>query len=1285
MADEFIPPPEDAKEERDEAFFASLGISRFLYIPNIRTSIIHARAVGRADVNRVPWRLWGARNIGGRIRDLAQNPRNPQILYAGSAQGGVFKSSNGGDTWLPLGGPENSLPVGALGLAPSNPNVLYIGTGEPGVAHTETGTPPVLQARQLFAAGIGLIRFDESAPAFPGPELGTGANSFFRIVVDPNDATADRCWIACHTGLWRRDTGPSYTREPVNPPLPVAPALGACATDVAVTDNGDGSYRVLAAIAGVGIFRGRFTAAPLPSTAWEPRLTRGLPDPITVGSRTFDRTSLAVCKSQPNHVYALMETGDESLGSRHVRAVYHSSDGGTNWKERSVNLDMGEQTWVDLGIAVHPDNPALVIIGVVDLARSFDYGKSWHKIIHWPNFNSSDRAQHGDQHAIHFDVANPHRLWVTNDGGISLATDIVQSNPLTDRTWRKRSDGLAVSQFHDITVHPQFPFIAGGGLQDNATYVSFGGRTWYPVGDADGGEMAFEVRDPRSYIAPNQARIAVSRVVPGITEDSTPGSYPLILRSPTNADQTDFAREIFAVRFRVEGDTTIPGANKAQFIPIVEKHPTIPGHLIVGRALDGFVSTDFGSSYSPLGVGIPHDPSSSDDQQEAVSAIAYAPAHFWLGTDRGRVWRGLNTSPPTAWTDVTPLDTASPPAPIYGSVVISRILVHPSNPNYVVFCTARQGRGRVFLSLNQGGTWSEISGLSAVATVGTPPPAPGGPAPALTDLPPCPVTSLAFDISVDPALPQTLFAGTLAGVYVIRGLPPATAAAVTAFYPQWRTFNGPIGSPPGLGQLPLTLVNNLVTVKLDHTTLAPPGALERVDRYRLIVAMYGRGIFACDITPASASPPYPPGGPPHRFFIRQHLIEDGLTYPRPDPAILNTPASPAAGYLQPELDGDPRFPAGTVSFTEVSAWDIRVDNAPFQVFGEVLDGVEFDTELRSKNLAAGERNIVYVQVQTAGWGEAAGVDVHLFFAEVAPGSPVPAVPEPNLQPDFWNTFRVMPVSPPGLPWARAAATPAVTVHPNDPIVVRFDWLVPRELGGKTVGLLAICEHSPLDRIDETVMPADIAQLVRRERRAAYRRVAVTRFTPDIYLRDSVEDDGTLGAVAFGGRSPDIIVVASRPANLAEEFADLLDAHAGDRLIPGPATNFIYVRVHNRREIPILTRVELLFVKPVNPALAMFDPANWSAVAPISPPASGEVLVPPLGHAMVEFVWNAAPPPDAPAGVMPALGLIALAQSVPEGADPRPVFARVRDVSSFWQFFRKLADSNNAALRMVLYP
>src|SRR5207244_2134049 len=103
------------------------------------------------------------------------------------------------------------------------------------------------------------------------------ANWFARIVVDPKDATGERCWIASSTGLWRREAGPVFIREPVpNAPLadqPVPLTLGAAATDVLVvpawgTDR-SGTYRIYVAFGAWGIFRGVFDPAhPAAGTVW---------------------------------------------------------------------------------------------------------------------------------------------------------------------------------------------------------------------------------------------------------------------------------------------------------------------------------------------------------------------------------------------------------------------------------------------------------------------------------------------------------------------------------------------------------------------------------------------------------------------------------------------------------------------------------------------------------------------------------------------------------------------------------------------------------------------------------------------------------------------------------------------------------------------------------------------------------------------------------------------------------------------------------------------------------
>src|SRR6185437_15173849 len=124
-----------------------------------------------ADPGVRPWRVWGARNIGGRVRALAQHPTNPNILYAGTAQGGVFKTTNRGETWEPLGQPQHSFPVGALAIAPSDPNTIYVGTGEPAIQHNVPNGPN-MDAAATIAAGLGFFRYNEATQTYFPPEVG---------------------------------------------------------------------------------------------------------------------------------------------------------------------------------------------------------------------------------------------------------------------------------------------------------------------------------------------------------------------------------------------------------------------------------------------------------------------------------------------------------------------------------------------------------------------------------------------------------------------------------------------------------------------------------------------------------------------------------------------------------------------------------------------------------------------------------------------------------------------------------------------------------------------------------------------------------------------------------------------------------------------------------------------------------------------------------------------------------------------------------------------------------
>jgi hypothetical protein len=1297
----------DAPVERQQAFLQRLGMPYDQFHSAIDRSIVHAQAAPvdpgpAAAAGTVAWVPFGARNIGGRIRCLAQDPSVPATIYAGSAQGGVFRTRDAGDTWEPLGQPEHAFPVGAIGVAPSNPNVVYIGTGEFGVNHRITGATVV--AEEFIAAGRGFYRTDvgvnppalvrevqaeSTAPAnTPG-----AANAFARIAVDPRNA--ERCWIASSSGLWRREAGPVFRREPVPAPLPAVSTLGAVATDVIVISGWNasrpGTYRILTAIGGLGVFRGVFdTANAAAGTVWEPMLSNGLPAAGSVaGGLTWDQIRLAHCANQPQHLYVM----GEDPATSNTFGLFHSADGGDSWTACTLPPTGGQAMW-NLVLAVHPDNPALLVAGGVDMARSFDFGVTWDVVIDWTNFDAGDPAQHADQHDAFFDAADPRRLWVANDGGVSMAGDIVSGNPHSQRTWRKRSLGILAAQFNDIAVHPSYPFMVGGGLQDNGTYISFGGETWYTVRGGDGGQMAFRHLDPRLFFAPSQATLGRASVADPVTVVVASGR-----RSIVNADLA-VPNDVF-VTARASVETGIAAAHGSLFMPVVEGDAATRDHFMVGRQNGGaYFTVDGGLNYNPLGYAAALFGAGD------VSALAYGRsgglnADRWVGSNQGVVLLGRNPFAAANWTDVTAAAPGRTPLATAGSVV-TRIVVHPADDHCVVVATASTAaplQGRVFLSLDRGLHWADITGL---APVGAPP----GAAPPLLALPPSPITSLAFDPQPAVADEQTLFAATAAGVFVIRNLPrrrsPPANADVPAFNPRWFSFNGvqqpgdPGPQPQNL--LPLTLVNDLKVVAVPRITGAPADEPEARARHRLVAALYGRGMYVADITrgyPAAIGT----GGPAHRIYLRQTLVEDGISYPRPTPATLNT--APAAAGAQPKLGGDPRLPTAPapfpVRFTDRDAIDIRVDNAPFQFFEEVIDGVEFDESLRTKTLRPGELNVLHVQAHTRGLRRAGIVDVDLYFAEAPdPGAATTdaganAAPLPDLQADFWTVWEMNVLPPPAAAptaqratWQRVASRETLfRVAPNQPEVARFEWAPPVALAGKFVALLAIAS-SIFDRMPASP-PTVMRDLIRNERRAALRVVRADAFVPDLYIRDGVDDDGRLGGVAFGGRSPDIIVVAAAAGDPADEFKDLGDAREADRVRGNGGANVVYVRVHNRKPVETNAVVELFWALPNLPVSAAagqasptFDHTKWQAVGPV---AAGSVPVPAGGHALVRFDFSAAPAPEP--GFPNALAFIALIRSNDPG-DPLPQRIGVDTQDEFWRLFLGLASSNNAALRALRF-
>ena len=100
----------------------------------------------------------------GRISAIAVHPTNPDIVYVGAAQGGLYRSSNGGATWMPLLDDALTLSIGAIAISPSDPSTIFVGTGETAFS----GDSFFDNAKMRTSVVVLPPRSIATGPAFPG-------------------------------------------------------------------------------------------------------------------------------------------------------------------------------------------------------------------------------------------------------------------------------------------------------------------------------------------------------------------------------------------------------------------------------------------------------------------------------------------------------------------------------------------------------------------------------------------------------------------------------------------------------------------------------------------------------------------------------------------------------------------------------------------------------------------------------------------------------------------------------------------------------------------------------------------------------------------------------------------------------------------------------------------------------------------------------------------------------------------------------------------------------------
>ncbi len=412
----------------------------------------------------------------GRIADLEVDPNDPNTWYLAVGSGGLWKTVNRGNTWMPIFDEYPSYAHGAVVVDPRDSNVVWLGTGEN--THNRSAS-----------WGDGVYKSNDTGATWTQVGL-EDSQKIQRILIDPRDsdtvyvATAGPLWNAGgDRGLYKTtDGGGSWARV-----LHVSDDTGI--TD-AVFKPGDADTLYAAAyqrrrrnamtIGGgpeAGILRSTDAGA-----TWE-RIENGLPE-VDMG-----RIALGVDPRNPDRVYAMVVARGEAGG------FFLSDNGGDSWTRMSDYSGGDPQYYGE--IFIDPHRPDTIWNIEVPIMRSTDKGATWERMAF---------DMHVDNHEIVFDESDAMHMWIGNDGGLYETYD-------GGDTWRHFTN-LPLSQFYRVSADNTRPFYrVCGGAQDNGTVCgpsrslnSAGIRTsdWYRVGGGDGFQAYFDPHEPRFVYAQSQ-------------------------------------------------------------------------------------------------------------------------------------------------------------------------------------------------------------------------------------------------------------------------------------------------------------------------------------------------------------------------------------------------------------------------------------------------------------------------------------------------------------------------------------------------------------------------------------------------------------------------------------------------------------------------------------------------------------------------------------------------------------------------------------------------------------
>ena len=390
----------------------------------------------------------------GRINQMAIDPNNDQIWYAGAPSGGLWKSFDAGQSWDSIFDEYLQIGVSGIAIDETNTDIIYIATGDDDA---------------LDSYSIGVMKSTDAGLTWQ--ETGLTASNMGRnnalneIVIHPSDNTI--IYVAGSNGFYKStDAGVTFNRSPFD---------GVSVKDVTDFRLNPGNPDIIYAVTNDGLYIStdggdNFVAST--STV--------LPD-------DFGRAVIGVSPSSPNSVYVLY--ADTGSNDYVFQGLYRSNDDGATFTKtaQSANILESSQAWFDLAIAVDPEDINTIYVGCLNIWKSTNGGNIFGRLNQWSVNNEA--FSHADIHTLKF---FNNILYAGTDGGLYSSAD--GGNTFTDYS----NNGIMTSQFYRMGMARDDAGKIVGGTQDNAGFV-YNNNQWNTWTGGDG--MDYEIDPTNSNIA----------------------------------------------------------------------------------------------------------------------------------------------------------------------------------------------------------------------------------------------------------------------------------------------------------------------------------------------------------------------------------------------------------------------------------------------------------------------------------------------------------------------------------------------------------------------------------------------------------------------------------------------------------------------------------------------------------------------------------------------------------------------------------------------------------------